>query len=392
MGTGGTVGVSADPFSRIQRPELEVAGVGAVEHGFRVHGDRSVIRYFSIHHFGTDYTEGILVIDGASDVVILGNVIGLAPDVFQAPDEGEISLAFCIYAVDAGSVTIEGNIVAYCAFSGITSTNQCAGWQISGNEVRGNGFGDSAKDGLDLVECAGGVDIAGNLIAGNYGCGLDTWQSEGGHSVAGNTIDGNGLGEQDLAGVRLFGTGSSLSGNVIHANAGPGIAIVGVSTGVNFTPALQNRISMNHFDGNGGPAVDMLAGGISTGGDGITANSGGLVDRCGYNAAYGNAGLDFPVLSEAVLNSTGTMLDVSGSACPSSTVELYRAQPGAGDSLGPQSYGEGVEFLGEVSTGDSSSFSGSLSVRLNTGDRVTAIAIDAEGNTSEFCANVIVER
>jgi len=391
MGTGGTVGVDGTPLARVARPELEITGIGVIDTGLHVLGSGAVIQYLAVTHFGSaeSGTGGNVVVDAAPDVVLRGNVIGLPPDVLAEPSAEVRSLSHCIHAGGALRLTAEGNLIAYCAQSGIKADQQCGEWLIAGNEVRGNAADYPEGDGLDLAVSAGGFVIEGNLVAENTGSGLDTWGSVGGFVVTGNTIEGNGSGMEETAGVRFFGTGNDVTGNVIRNNAGPGILVVAYEDAVDGTPGLECMLSSNHFGGNGGSAIDLAeASGANGVGDGITLNDGSSVYPCGYDDDWGNRGLDFPVLAVAALNPTGTTLTVSGTACRGSTVQMYRAQPDAGDALGTSFYGEGVEYLGDVPADGDGIFSGSLTVRLNMGDQVTAISVDMSGNTSEFCENV----
>jgi hypothetical protein len=389
MGTGGTVGVEGAPLARVARPELEITGIGVIGTGLRVLGGGAVIRHLAVTHFGSAEFDGNLVVESAANVVISGNVIGLPPDVLAPPaDEGR-SPSNGIVGVGARRATVEGNLIAYCGRSGVLTGEQCGDWVLSGNEVRGNSSDFPEGDGLDLAESAGGFVIEGNLLAENAGSGMDSYGLTGGFAVTGNTIEGNGFGMAETAGVRLFGAGSAVTGNVVTGNAGPGILVVAYEDAADGTPGVQCMLSSNHFGGNGGSAIDLAeTSGAGEVGDGITLNSGGPGDFCGYGDGQGNRGLDFPVLTGAELNGTGTTLTVSGTTCRGSTVQVYRAQPGAGDVLWTGFYGEGVEYLGDVPVDDFGSFSGSLGVRLNMGDQVTAIAVDASGNTSEFCENV----
>jgi hypothetical protein len=72
---------------------------------------------------------------------------------------------------------------------------------------------------------------------------------------------------------------------------------------------------------------------------------------------------------------------VSGTACPTCTVEVFRAAGGSG------AYGQGQAFAGSALAGAGGVFSVSVS-GIAVGDYVTATATDALGNTSEFALNL----
>ena len=78
---------------------------------------------------------------------------------------------------------------------------------------------------------------------------------------------------------------------------------------------------------------------------------------------------------------SATQYLVSGSACITCTVEVFRAAGGAG------AYGQGQTFAGSALAGAGGAFSVTVS-GIAVGDYVTATATDALGNSSEFALNV----
>src|SRR5581483_3367765 len=127
----------------------------------------------------------------------------------------------------------------------------------------------------------------------------------------------------------------------------------------------RNTITQNSFYGNSGLGIDLEAVGTVNQNDAGDADTGA------------NEGLNFPVLASA------TTQQVTGSACASCTVELFKADSAAGE------YGEGKTFLGSGAAGADGSFSIPIS-GAQDGDAVTATATDAAGNTSEFSLNLAV--
>ena len=102
-------------------------------------------------------------------------------------------------------------------------------------------------------------------------------------------------------------------------------------------------------------------------------------------ATSGNNGLDHPVIASATLD--GTTFVVQGTAVANATVEVYLADPGAGDTVSGVSFGEGREYLGTATVDGSGNFTLTLATvpaSVTSSRSVTAIAIEADGDTSEF--------
>ena len=102
-------------------------------------------------------------------------------------------------------------------------------------------------------------------------------------------------------------------------------------------------------------------------------------------------GMNFPVLYSAVVAAGN--VTITGEARPGATVQFFKA------AADPSGYGEGQTLLGSAvvsgpvpgsldSTARQFSFTFAAGV-LGVGDRVTATATDAGGNTSEFSLNVV---
>src|SRR6185369_6949365 len=156
--------------------------------------------------------------------------------------------------------------------------------------------------------------------------------------------------------------------NVIAYNDSVGVRVLGNGDG---NSILGNSVYGNHYLG------------IDLGASGVTPNDGVKV------ASQPNDGMDMPLLSGAVL--TGASLSVSGSlaagssAFTGSRIEVFEDD---GDASG---FGEGRVFLGATTIASNGWFALTLpSSGVAVGDRITATATDAAGNTSEFGAYVTV--
>jgi len=388
LGEGGNVGLDGLSLSRVDRPELELRGGGTVANGLVIRGDNATVRFLSLTAFTLARDDGHVFIDSADGTTIRSCIICTGPEGFQTPSDGPAP-GSGITASGAARVTVSGNLIGYCGGKGINPREGSASWEIQANEIRSNSLLYEYGDGIDIANSGSGFTVRGNLVTENRGGGIDMWQSGGAHTIENNTITQNGLEGTETFGIRLYGQGTAVRRNVIRENAGPGVLVTMLDPDEEGTPGLYNRITGNRFGGNGGNAIDLVGSESNSTGDGITLNDGGFGDQCGYSDSSGNRGLDYPQIEDTGLNGSGTLLTVSGTACPGSDVEFYRAEAGAGDSAGSGGdFGEGVDYLGSLGTGPTGAFSGTLSVILNESHYISAIAVDAQGNTSEFSENV----
>ena len=103
---------------------------------------------------------------------------------------------------------------------------------------------------------------------------------------------------------------------------GPAIGVVGDNGGGGYTwsAATGNRISQNHFGGNGGLAIDLVE---ADNADPPHEQGDGHTLTVGTDPTTGNNGIDAPVVTSA------TTTTVSGTTCPTCEVEVYRAVAGA---------------------------------------------------------------
>ncbi|MBK7145936.1 MAG: hypothetical protein IPH76_12335 [Xanthomonadales bacterium] len=285
---------------------------------------------------------------GLTSVRIQGNIIGASADLTSVPGRQD----FGAYLLSAQDTLIGGAMAA------------------EGNVISGNGFaaveivaGASQAQGL-----APHVRIQGNRI--------------------GSGIDGRALGNGrassypailvSLGGYcrTLIGGSAPGEGNAIVHNANAGIAIGSCWN----APILGNT-----FHGNGGLAIDLAG---SNAFDGATPNDTDDADAAGNDpsiAAGGNRFQNFPVLTlpAGFLPSGGdsvtvdyTLDSLPGNSSYPITVQFHRAACGGGSA----------ELLAEAEI-DEINAQQPLQFTLNIGANVlplTLLAIDAQGNTSEF--------
>jgi hypothetical protein len=417
---------------------LDGSLVPSIVNGMITTAPRTTIRGLAIHSFD----DGIIV--AADDARIEGSFIGTnAAGTEAGANRGTGVRVLGAFNTVGGSSPADRNVVSGHPGSGILITNGSAvGNRVEGNYVGLDATGTaSIPNGLPepLVSNSAGIHITGgaaqnvvggpgsmpsdcdgpcNVVSGNNRSGV--WIEGGAHD---NVVQGN------LIGVPATGTGA-LGNNrwgVILGSTGPG----------NSSTIIGNRIEWNGRDGVGliagssNNAIGGLAatptdcGGVcniiafngqrlDTQGDGVRFfASAGTGNAILGNSIYGHPqglGIDFafrgvtfndpgdfdeganrlqnfPVLTSA--SSTPGRLAVRGvidTPDPQSvTVELF-ANPQGTD---PTGFGEGGVFIGRTSPDADGSFSVELD-GMPVGTPISATATDANGNTSEFSASLVV--
>jgi len=293
-------------------------------------------------------------------------------------------------ATIGGTAAGAGNVISGNGDHGMVVAT--TGNTIQGNIVGLNAAGSaSVTNGNDGIEVSASSNIIGgstagarNIISGNNNV-PNTSKGIWIHGGAGTVVQGNYIGA-DISGTSAcpnYGGGISINGSnnntIGGTSAGQGNTIAyNSNSGVIISSSTGNAIEGNSIFGNTNLGIDL-------GGDGVTVNNGTKA------AGSPNFGMNYPVFDLATLN--GTTLSVVGyvgSAATQSTfasarVELFKASPDA------SGYGEGQSYLGFLTTNASGNLVGSITVSgLAVGDKITATATDASGNTSEFGPNFTV--
>lgn len=394
-GTGATVsvGTGADGWvgdgsndetvlASAPRPELEIYADGLLTRGFSLMGDDITVSNVALHGFtqasiqaGANVVE---VLNPVVDNVISGGRANVDfDDISTMPGSGGFGIKF--KSADGG--TISNSVIVRSSLTGVT-TYDSSSINIVQNRIVFNGIDDGFLDGVDIVSGAE-HNISGNYIVGNRGSGIDTYSSTGGHIIQGNTVSGNGLSGDEVAGIRLFGDGSTVTLNVIEGNVGDGVLVVGEAQQIGTSAATNNRITRNRFIANGQQAIDL---GVR---DGDRIHGDGIDSIDGLDATSGNRGIDRIDLAVALQSDNTVQLGVeAASLTVGSTIELYAASPeDPSDMQGGVSFGEGANYIGQFfwdgTTATATDVSG-YTVRADDG--FTAIVIDPDGNTSEFSA------
>jgi titin len=252
------------------------------------------------------------------------------------------------------------------------------GTDISGTNAIGNNYGGVNLVGEATGNVIGGLQPgAGNVVSGNPWNGVNL-DGANDNVIAGNFIGTDPSGEQpvpNLYGGVTMGISNptynnQVIGNVVAYNGGG----VGVSGGNNNTIS-QNRIFLNE-----GLGIDL---GDWTPPYGVTPNDPGDGDTGANNLQ------NYPVLTLALAKPGRVVVRgyIDTPDPETITVEFFSTEPG-GDQSG---HGEGQVFLGDDTLNRKGAFTAVLPPVV-LGTLITATATDAEGNTSEFSANIEVSR
>ncbi len=277
-------------------------------------------------------------------------------------------------------------------------TTNSAGLAGTGNSIHGNFIGTDASGTTDVPNGLGGVLLQGqnnrlgganpgegNLISGNDGPGVTlATTAANGNQIFGNLI-GTALNGVDALpnigeGVLAHAIGTAAinnavggvlagQGNTIAFNQGPGVGVAGNATRI--------AIRGNSIFSNMGLGIDLEL-------NGVTNND--LDDP----DAGSNNRQNFPTLAAAIQGST--IVTGSLNARPSTVHQLDFYSNNSSES----GLRQGRVFIGsaQVTTnaGGDADFIVTLPVTTAAGDFITVTATDANGNTSEFSADVAVSQ
>lgn len=347
FGSGGSVGVQNVALPTAPRPEVEVTGPNSVAVGLDVQAASALVRNLSMWGFGGvgDNNNNATIRVGSGTAFTAPVITQMTLGASAVGDGGSAPLNPANYGkgdlirvngVSAGSVT--NSILAWGGGKGVGLVTGANNWTIQSNEIRNNARDSATWDGVDAQ--VAGTQVIGNLIYNQGGVGIDSFGAAGGALFTNNTVRNNGLlntptaGES--AGVRVYGTGNSVTFNVISNNYGAGVQI---------QPGGATLISRNSIFGNGDVAstnsatpsrqigIDLLN---ST--DDITHGTSPFVtpNASGAKAPGGNDLLNFPVITGASI--VGGQLTLDGFAPAGSSVEVFVAAPD------PSGFGEGQTF------------------------------------------------
>ncbi|MEZ4864571.1 MAG: hypothetical protein R3C14_24865 [Caldilineaceae bacterium] len=422
LGYTGAVGLGADgraatgdeaSLAGASGPELEITPAGTIDYGFDINANSITIQSVAIYGFGNTTTlptgannfgdtGNIIIRNGKSGITVTHNLLGSVANSFTDPGASRTKGSNIIFDAAADQVVISYNLIGFAADSGIlkygeTGAGALTKLTIANNEIRGNGKApavDTQGAGIELNNTAlpgasQNVTIAQNLIAENGAQGIQLNYGRG-ITIDGNSISSNGggatnrtLSVDERQNVQVAG-GQEITvqhNTMTDSVAGDGIALRTGPGGGN-AAATRIRISQNAFGSNRGQALNLVP-------DGVNPNNGNCQESNQQNLL-----VDYPVITLAEI--VGTSLKITGSTCNNlaGAVEIYKvaANSGQGETLSNEIYGEGGAFLGSFAVTGGAFATQTLTGihNLVAGEYVTALFIDANGNTSEFSKNAYV--
>lgn len=305
----------------------------------------------------------------ADENVIVGNYIGTDAGGTRVLGNGfgiQVGGGHPRDNVIGGSSAAEGNLIAGNRIAGIF-LNFGSHTRVEGNLIgAGLGNGESGvfvRSNLNVLthntidHSTQGVRIEGsesavsdNVISDNHGSGLSIGREGELNEISRNTIVQNG------GGIQIQGSQNFFMDNIIRENHGDGVRVL---------EGLENRISQNSIARNGGLGIRLYPGLVPTDpGDADTGPN-----------EFQNAP-DF----RWVANSATIQGELQSTPASSFTIELF-----GNATCDPSGHGEGETFLGSTVVRTDASGAAHFSVAaLAAGGLLTGTATDASGNSSEF--------
>lgn len=349
---GNFVGTDATGTAAMGNAAMGVAIVAGAQHN-RVGGARAG----ESNLISGNVWDGVLIHDsGTMYNTVLGNCIG-------TDASGAAPIPNGNFGVNLGNST-QNNLIGgdSAAERNLISGNHSGGVNVAGsgvthNIISGNYVGTNAGgtaaipnagpgitlgDGVQNNLIGGSTPGEGNVISANGDCGVRI-ETNG---VVDNIVSGNYIGT-DFSGTVALGNADE--GVLVHDGAGPNVIGPG------------NIIAYNSANGVGVYGSDTL-------GNTITGNSIHDNERLGiHNSEGGDTELAPPIVTYV-----GTRI-IRGTAPPNSNVEVFSDEDD-----------EGRVFEGRITADERGDFTFRMPQGTFTGPYVTASAIEANGNTSQF--------
>lgn len=374
---------------------------GTLSYGFSVAqgADASALtlRGFGLGGFGQPVS-----LLGGSGHVIAGNQFGGNIGGVTLPGAGLSAITLGVNAngslIIGGSSLVDRNVIGGAAIgSGInvqsevvSSPDKC---QIVNNLIGLAPNGNSSSANFTGIKVSGsGCSVTDNVIAGNENDGVLISGND-------NVIQNNAIG-LNSAGVGFFGTGSGIritgNGNVVGVAAASGFAgntIRFMATGVTVVGGVNNSVRGNAIYDNGVGLASGSGMDIDLGDDGPSANDLNDMDM------GSNGGQNFPLIDR--LESTGTTmnLDAHLNSVPGNyRIEAYysaRCDNGVGQSAGRGHAEMRIGSKSLVMSEATNTASFTLSIAPPAGSShgfVSLTATNELGNTSEMGSCFSIDR
>lgn len=346
LGTGGTVGVDAISLTTVAGPEVQISVArGTIGLGLDINANNTTVRGLAIFGFGTAAnatgSANIQIESGITGTLIEKNILGSSATSFADPGSTTRSLGDNIRSAGGKNGTIQKNLIGFSEGNGMGMVSTSSGWTVQQNEVRSNGINNAGLSGLS-VNTGSGFIIQQNLFTSNGGAGVDTNASTGTNTMTDNTVTNNGIGTGASLvdpGIRIFGSGNSVTKNIISSNVGAGVL---VTSGASTTVISQNSIFLN---GTVGSVTHEIGIDLESASDNQSLGTSPFVtlNDAGDTDTGGNGLLNFPILQTATIDNG--QLTLTGFARPGSAIELFIAQPD------PSGFGQGKTYITTLTEG-----------------------------------------
>ena len=334
---------------------------------------------------------GVIVEGTGKSNVIEGNYIGT-----DATGTVAISSSLGI-SVDAADVTIGG---LEPGAGNLISGHSGDGVHFGGNNgrIEGNRIGTDASGAARLPNTANGVSIAGasgvrvstNVISGNGGGGINLTGSN--TVVVNNFIGTDAAGHQDLGnggpGIAIerdsndntIGDADPGIGNIIALNGGDGVIL---STSPSSPPGAGNTIRRNVIYANRGLGINLVGVDFAPGpapNDPLDADEGP------------NGMQNYPLITGITYDAGSTTVTGLLGSAPNATFDLdFYAN--ASCTFRPHDYLQGEYYMGSTSVltngAGAAAFTVDLPVAALPGTPISATATSADGSTSEFSQRIV---
>jgi Domain of unknown function (DUF4347)/Cadherin-like/Right handed beta helix region/Cadherin domain/SdrD B-like domain len=405
LGTGGNVGHNPVGLSQLQAPEVEIRDFAGDNNLFKILGNNTAVRGFSLVGGGIAGDPNSSTIEvSALNVTIERNIIGSSATSIVDPG-AQKNAAIGIRVL--GQATIDRNIFAYIAMHAISVETGGSNSVIYNNEFVAPASVYNTQAAVAIRD-ASNVQVNGNLVRNSGGNAIKLIANAESNTIRNNSFLNSGVltGGDDHA-IDITGSSDNnlIEGNLIEASAGAGISISGSAdnkiggtalaqanaiinnsgAGVVLSSTAQNNQAIlgNLIYANAGLGIDLNA-------DGVSANDSLPDADVGPNDLQ-----NFPVLTLAVSTAGNTTITgyLNGAANTNYRIEFFSAVQAHASG-----HGQGQTYLGftnvVTNASGSANFSGLLAgVNLSVNTAVSATAtvdfgLGSYSSTSEFSANV----
>jgi len=261
----------------------------------------------------------------------------------------------------------------------IADNNKCTIEGLVINNSKSHGVSLFAGNINQVRNCYIGTKATGEAVSQNAGDGIWIDRSED-NQFTGNLVSGNAQNGIEL----INSTYTRISDNIIGPNR-TGTAAIGngghglyIYSGAQYQyVAPENTLA---FNGGDGIRID----GSTTHYNTLTQNS--YFSNTGWGVRLTNSANDaisYPIIETSEVYSASNQLFVQGSGPVSSTIELLKVETPEAEARG-----EGKKSLGFAESDEAGNWFVYLSTNeAQAGDKITALATDHKGNTSEFAEN-----